>query len=99
NRLPAAPTLTHKGVQNMRRLTTTLAALTLGFSAAAMADNDRDDGDRFAARLSGYNEVHFIAGVPALRGAISTQARGSFRAAIDDRANMIHYELSYEGLE
>jgi len=53
-----------------------------------------------AARLSGYNEVHFIAApTPALRGAISTQARGSFRAMIDDRAEMIHYELSFEGLE
>jgi hypothetical protein len=82
----------------MRTLTTTLAALTVGLSAAAMADNDRDDGDRFAARLSGYNEVHFIAGAPALRGAVSTQARGSFRATIDDRANTIHYVLSYEGL-
>ena len=76
-----------------------LAAFTVGFSAAAIADNDRNDGDRFSARLSGYNEVHFIAGVPALRGAISTQARGSFRAVIDDRAETIHYELSFEGLE
>ncbi len=81
----------------MRTLTTTLAALAVGFSAAAMADND--DGDRFAARLSGYNEVHFIAGAPALRGAISTQARGSFSATIDDRNEAIHYVLSYEGLE
>ncbi len=76
-----------------------LAAFTVGFSAAAIADNDRNDGDRFSARLSGYNEVHFIAGTPALRGAISTQARGSFRAVIDDRAETIHYELSFEGLE
>jgi hypothetical protein len=80
-----------------------LAAFMVGFSAAAIADNDRKDGDKdnkFAARLSGYNEVHFIAApTPALRGAISTQARGSFRAVIDDRADMIHYELSFEGLE
>jgi hypothetical protein len=77
-----------------------LAAFTVGFSAAAIADNDRNDGDRFSARLSGYNEVHFIAApTPALRGAISTQARGSFRAVIDDRAELIHYELSFEGLE
>jgi hypothetical protein len=82
-----------------RSVAATLAAFTIGFSAAAIADNDRNDGDRFSARLSGYNEVHFIAGTPALRGAISTQARGSFRAVIDDRANTIHYELSYEGLE
>jgi len=89
----------------MRTLTmwpaaTTLAALAVGFSAAATADDDRNEGNRFAARLSGYNEVHFIAApTPALRGAVSTQARGSFRAAIDDSAEMIHYELSFEGLE
>jgi len=84
-----------------RTVAATLAAVIVGFSAAATADEGRDknDGDRFSARLSGYNEVHFIAGTPALRGAISTQARGSFRAVIDDRANTIHYELSYEGLE
>ena len=83
-----------------RSVAATLAALIAGFSAAATADEDRDKGDRFSARLSGYNEVHFIAApTPALRGAISTQARGSFRAAIDDRAEMIHYELSFEGLE
>jgi hypothetical protein len=81
-----------------RSVAATLAAFTIGFSAAAIADNDRNDGDRFSARLSGYNEVHFIAGAPALRGAISTQARGSFRAVIDDRAETIHYELSFEGL-
>src|SRR6266850_1836146 len=83
-----------------RSVAATLAAFTFGFSAAAIADNDRNDGDRFSARLSGYNEVHFIAApTPALRGAISTKARGSFRAVIDDRAEMIQYELSFEGLE
>jgi len=82
-----------------RAVAATPAAFTVGLSAAAIADNDRDNGDRFSARLSGYNEVHFIAGTPALRGAISTQARGSFRAVIDDRAETIHYELSFEGLE
>ena len=82
-----------------RSVAATLAAFTVGFSAAAMADNDRNDRDKFAARLSGYNEVHFIAATPVLRGAISTQARGNFRAVIDDRANTIYYELSFEGLE
>ncbi len=77
----------------------TLAAFMVGFSAAAIADKDQDDGNKFAARLSGYNEVHFIAGPPAaLRGAVSTQASGSFRAVIDDGASTIHYELSYEGV-
>lgn len=83
-----------------RPVAAALAAFMLGFSALAAADNDRNEGNRFSARLSGYNEVHFIAApTPALRGAISTQARGSFRAVIDDRAEMIHYELSFEGLE
>ena len=83
----------------LRSAAATLAAFTVGFSAAAMADEDRNDGDTFAARLSGYNEVHFIATVPALRGAVSTRARGNFRAVIDDSAKMIQYELSFEGLE
>jgi hypothetical protein len=77
--------------------------VTLGFTAlTALAgdDQDRDKDDKFAARLSGFNEVHFIAApTPALRGAVSTKARGSFKAVIDERANMIHYELSYDGLE
>src|SRR5712691_10240801 len=93
------------GGTNMTTLTrrsaaATFAAFAVGFSAAAIADNDRNDGNRFSARLSGYNEVHFIAApTPALRGAISTQASGTFRAVIDDRAETIHYELSFEGLE
>jgi len=77
-----------------------LCTLTLGFTAlTALAGDDRDKDDKFAARLSGFNEVHFIAVPPALRGAVSTKARGSFKAQIDERADMIHYELSYEGLE
>jgi len=77
-------------------LAASLAALTFGLSASA------DDGkpDNFRARLSSYNEVHFIAApTPALRGAISSVASGSFRADIDDRHDEIHYELSYSGLE
>ena len=86
------------GTLTPRLAAATLAAFMVGFSAAATADNGRND-DKFAARLSGYNEVHFIAApTPALRGAVSTQARGSFRAEIDDSAKMIHYELSFEGL-
>jgi hypothetical protein len=80
-----------------------LAAATFGLSATA--DNGRPDN--FRARLSSYNEVHFIAGnaaanpvvPPALRGAISSVATGSFRAEIDDRKDLIDYELSYSGLE
>jgi hypothetical protein len=51
------------------------------------------------ARLSGYNEVHFSGGSPAtLAGAISTGASGKFKAKIDERNDVIEYELSYEGL-
>jgi hypothetical protein len=72
----------------------------------ARAD-DRDKGNKFATKLSGYNEVHFSGGggsqfpVPAaaLRGAISTKASGKFEAAIDEYMKLIHYKLSYEGLE
>jgi len=87
-----------------------LAALALGLSMSTVLahdDNDRGKPDRFAARLSGFNEVHFIAGnptanpvvLPALRGAVSTGASGKFKATIDDNGKMIHYELSYEALE
>jgi len=81
---------------NRSTLAASLAALTFGLSASA------DDGkpDNFRARLSSYNEVHFIAApTPALRGAISSVATGSFRAEIDDRRDIIIYELSYSGLE
>ena len=77
-------------------LAAALAALTFGLSASA------DDGkqDNFRARLSGYNEVHFIAApTPALRGAVSTKASGSFHAEIDDRSETIDYTLTYSGLE
>jgi hypothetical protein len=70
--------------------------LVVGSVLSALAD---DGGRVFDARLSGYNEVHLIAAPPALRGAISTAANGKFRARIDDHANVISYELSYEGLE
>jgi hypothetical protein len=83
-----------------RSVAATCAALMLGCAAAAIADNERRNEDDFAARLSGFNEVHFIGGAaPALRGAISTAARGSFKTEIDDRANVIRYTLSFEGLE
>ena len=87
-----------------------LAALALGLSMSTVLahdDNDRGKPDRFAARLSGFNEVHFIAGnptanpvvLPALRGAVSTGASGRFKATIDEHNPVINYELSYEGLE
>lgn len=73
-------------------LAVALAAVTFGLSAAA-----EDQQDKFRTRLSGYNEVHFTGA--ALLGAISTNARGSFRAEIDDRTQAIDYELTYNGLE
>jgi hypothetical protein len=77
-------------------LAAALAALTFGLTASA--DNGKEDN--FRARLSGYNEVHFIAApTPALRGAVSTAASGSFRAEIDDRTDTIDYTLTYSGLE
>lgn len=89
-----------------------LLIVTVGFlgtiPVAIAGDDDHQDKDnRFAARLSGYNEVHFAGGggptlpIPAatLRGAISTKARGRFHAVIDKQQDLITYKLSYEGLE
>lgn len=80
-----------------------------GIAAAQNAENNAlKKQPFFSARLSGFNEVHFDAGslatqttpgtLPALRGAVSTPAKGRFKAILDDRADMIEYELSYEGL-
>jgi hypothetical protein len=82
-----------------RNLAATLAAFGFALAAApAAADDDRDRN--FNARLSSYNEVHFAPGPPAtLRGAVSSKARGSFRAALVRRSDVIHYRLSHEGLE
>lgn len=75
--------------------------MAIAMVPAALADGDHHGKDeKVAARLSGYNEVHFSGGPPAtLRGAVSTRARGSFKAEIDDRKDMIEYELTYSGLE
>src|ERR1044071_4180543 len=81
-----------------RPVAAALAAFMLGFSAAAAADNDRNEGNRFSAQLSGFNEVHSATATTSERGAVSTEASGSFRAVIDDAASTIHYELSYEGV-
>jgi len=72
-------------------------ALGFGLAASSVLAND-DDHHRVRASLSGYNEVHFSAGPPAtLRGAVSTKARGTFRATIEK--DEIHYRLTYQGLE
>jgi CHRD domain len=83
-----------------------MIASSVGDALADDRDHDGHRGKSFEAKLSGYNEVHFSGGafVPpstftpaALRGAVSTKAKGRFHARID--GNMIHYRLSYEGLE
>src|SRR5687767_1720327 len=67
----------------------------------AMADNDhRHRHHQVQAHLSGFNEVHFSGGPPAsLRGAVSTAASGTFTAKIDERDEIITYELRYQDLE
>jgi hypothetical protein len=80
-----------------------LALIVAPVASAPAADRH----DRIEAELSGYNEVHFIAGnaaatppvPPALRGAISTKASGKFVATIDDKNDTIHYTLRYDDLE
>lgn len=78
------------------------AASTVGLSPS-LADDDRHRGgdkNQFATKLSSFNEVIFVAQpTPALRGALSTPGRGTFKAWIDDRSGLIHYELSYQDLE
>ena len=74
------------------------AICALGFAPMALGDNGKKD--RFSTDLSGFNEVHFVAGPPAaLRGAVSTKGNGNFRAFIHDRSAMIEYVLNYDGLE
>ncbi len=70
-------------------------------------DKGNNKDHKFSTELSGFNEVHFVAGnttvtpivPPALRGAISTKAKGSFKANLRKGEDVIDYELSYEGLE
>jgi hypothetical protein len=68
--------------------------------AAPIPAHAQGPGQKFSTSLTGYQEVHFISTTPpALRGAVSTGARGSFQAVVENPANLIRYELSYEGLE
>jgi hypothetical protein len=64
-----------------------LAATSLLYLAAGVgADGGRS---RFKARMNGYQE----------NPAISTTARGTFMARIDDEAKEIHYTLTYSRVE
>jgi len=92
----------------MHRLILCLALLlVVSTLPLARADNDhRSQLHRVRTHLSGFNEVHFVAGdstvtpivPPALRGAISTPSSGKFVAQIDEHGQKIHYELSYKNL-
>lgn len=78
----------------------TLTCLLGSASSVFARDDDRGQQDRFSTDLSGYHEVHFVAGPPAaLRGAVSTKAQGRLRLIIHDRRELIEYELNYDGLE
>jgi CHRD domain len=82
----------------IRSIPCLVVILCSGLAApVAMAD---DHHHQLRARLSGFNEVHFSGGQPAtLRGAVSTTARGTFNAQIDNRDALIRYELRYRNLE
>jgi CHRD domain len=91
-----------KGANKMKRLVIFAVLLIVGSVPAALTadDDSHNRSHNFSARLSGYNEVHFSAGPPAtLRGAVSSQAKGTFRARLRKSMTAIDYELSYEGLE
>ena len=93
----------------MRRLILCLALLmVVSTIPMALADNDdHNKSHKVRVHLSGFNEVHFVAGTPdttpivppALRGAVSTAASGTFVAEIDEQNDIIHYKLSYKNLE
>jgi hypothetical protein len=85
----------------MQKLAMTVCALFLTWLAnPVLADDKNDRLEKFHTLLSSFNEVHFNAGPPAtLRGAISSAAKGSFKATLDKTAGVIGYELKYEGLE
>lgn len=86
----------------MRKLIPGLAFLMMVNTVpmALAGDGHHHRSHKIRTYLSGFNEVHFIAGPPAaLRGAVSTAARGKFVATIDKDQDLITYELSYKGLE
>lgn len=62
----------------------TFAASVLMSAASSVAAHDDID-----ARLKGFQEVP----------AVSTVAKGRFKATIDDKSGAIQYELSFSGLE
>jgi len=81
--------------------------MLLMVSAHGHSDDKLHKDHNFFTRLSSFNEVHFVAGdttvtpivPPALRGAISTKASGTFSATLNKSGDMIDYVLSYKDLE
>src|SRR5262245_65929639 len=65
------------------------ALLAAGTGIAFAADNEKEEGGTFHARLTGYQEVP----------SVSTVARGEFKGKLDPRTGVIDYEFSYEGLQ
>jgi hypothetical protein len=91
-----------KGANKMKRLVIFAVLLIVGSIPATLTadDDSHNKSHHFSARLSGYNEVHFSGDPPpaTLSGAISTGARGRFRAKLDEFKDVIEYELSYDDL-
>jgi CHRD domain len=76
----------------MRRITlhaALIVALLLVFGAGSYAVAQGGKKNVKSEAMSGYLEAP----------SVSTVASGKFKARIDDANDMIHYELSYEGLE
>ena len=72
------------------RLSASIVALALVVATTATADNNRRPSpQRYVTRLVPMQEVP----------SVSSPARGSFSAVIDDDAQTISYELKFEGLE
>ncbi|HEV7605696.1 MAG TPA: CHRD domain-containing protein [Steroidobacteraceae bacterium] len=83
---------------NGRLLKSGLAALALamlGGSLMAHDDEDRDHGRNRDGKFVVRAELVGLQEVPA----VSTPARGTFRAVVDTVANTITFRLTYDGLE
>lgn len=80
--------------------------LTLPVGVVSGDNANLHNDNKFFTRLSGFNEVHFVAGdptvtpvvPPALRGAVSTTASGTFEATLNKSGDIIDYVLSYKDL-
>jgi hypothetical protein len=91
--------ISHQRREEMRKvvLLALLGAVgTLIVGAVAFAHGG-DDGDRFSARLNGYNEV--VGGPGASTGSVSTLARGVFKAKLRKNPDRLEFELTYSGME